>query len=187
MQVNNIIRNCAVLLDDEQFLSELDSSSDLSEQSSTIKNKLLECVNIVNRKIATQYFPIKLKKVSNTNNNKIKLSSLSNEKIIDILHVCENNVKIGFNVENGYIVTESGGKMTITYSILPKTVQYNDSIDYYENKISDYVFAYGVVSEYLYIMGNTVDAQVWENKFVEGVRGVTTRNREIVMPVRSWY
>lgn len=187
MQVKNIIRNCAVLLDDDQLLSELDSTEEMSAQCASIKNKLVECVNIVNKKIATLYCPIKQKKVLLSNSTKISLSNISNEEIIEILQVCVDNEKISFSVENGYLLPKTNGYMTITYNILPKTLKYDDNISYYYNKVNENIFAYGVVSEYLYIMGNCVDAKMWEEKFSSLVSGFTTRRREIVMPVRGWY
>ncbi len=186
MQVNKIIRNCAVLLDDEELLAELDLNADMSEQCLSIRNKLVECVNIVNRKIATLYCPVKMKKVLKSNKNKILISDIIEGEIIEILQVLINNVKSAFYVENGYLITETSGNMTISYNILPKTIKYTDNIDYYNNKVNDNIFAYGVVSEYLYIMGNFVDAKMWEDKFVSGLSSIN-KHRDIVMPKRGWY
>lgn len=187
MLVSKIIRNCAVLLDDEEFLAELESADKMSDQCVSIKNKLVECVNIVNRKIATSYCPIKLKKVLKSNKNNIMISDISEEEIIEILQLSINGVKSVFSVENGYLIAESGGQMTITYTILPKTLTYTDNIDYYNNKVNDNIFAYGVVSEYLYIMGNFVDAKIWEEKFLKEMSNINSRHRDIVMPKRGWY
>lgn len=186
MQVKDIIRYCAVLLDDEQLWTELDSSN-LSSQNVAIKNKLLECLNIINKKIATKYCPIKNKKVLYSNNKKIILDTISDEKILNILYVYLNDVKIDFSVNNGYLTTNTCGTLTITYNILPKNLKYDDEINYYSNKITESVFAYGVVSEYLYIMGNTTEAKIWEEKFEDGLRDLSTFRRDIIMPARRWY
>lgn len=186
MQVKDIIRYCAVLLDDEQLWTELDSSG-LSSQSATIKNKLLECLNIINKKIATKYCPIKNKKVLYSNNKKISLDIISDEKILNILYVYLNDVKIDFLADSDYLTTNTCGLMTIIYTILPKNLIYEDEINYYNNKITESIFAYGVVSEYLYIMGNTTEAKIWEDKFEEGLRDMSTFRRDIIMPARSWY
>lgn len=187
MLVKNIIRNCAVLLDDETLLSEIDADQTLSTQNQSIVKKLVECVNIINRKIALSYISLKDKLVLNSNYNTINISDKTNKEIVEILSVYVNNSKGDFSFENGVLVTENVGVMTITYTYLPKTLVYSDNISYYYNKLDESVFAYGVVSEYLYIMGNVTDAKMWEEKFVSSISGAQRRKKDVLMPQRRWY
>lgn len=187
MKVKNIVRNCAVLLDDESLLADIDSTTTMSAQSQSIVNKLVECVNLINKNIATNYYVLKDKVVLKSNNNKISLATITNKEIIEILQVLINNVKSDFSVDSGYLFTKDTGTMTITYLYLPKTLTYTDNIDYYYNKVNESVFAYGVVSEYLYIMGNIVDAKMWEEKFVSSLSHSIKCRRDIIMPRRRWY
>lgn len=187
MKVKNIVRNCAVLLDDDSLLADIDSTTSISTQNQSIINKLVECVNLVNKKIATNYCVLKDKVVLKSNNNKISLSTISTKEIIEIIQVLINNVKSGFSVDGGYLFTNDTGIMTITYTYMPNSVVYTDNIDYYYNKVNESIFAYGVVSEYLYIMCNVVDAKMWEDKFNSALSQSTKCRRDIIMPRRRWY
>lgn len=186
LQVENIIRNSAVLLNDEQFLREYDLN-ELSAQSQTILDRFVECVNIINRQIATKYCPIKNKKVLKSNNGKILLSLITSEEVIEITQVLLNDDKIMFTIENGYLVTNTQGVLTFYYNIMPKTLTKSDVINYYYNRVNENIFAYGVVSEYLYIMGNIDEAKIWEEKFENAISSAGTIRKGVIMPQRRWY
>lgn len=186
MQVKDIIRNCAVLLDDTKLLNDIDTE-ELSAQSQKIVNTLMECLNSVNRKIATVYFPLKNKKVLFSNNLSFSLSSITNEEIVEITQVLINGYESDFEVIDSQLFTKTAGQLTITYTYMPKTISYGENINYYNNGLSANIFAYAVVSEYLYIMGNVTEAKLWDEKFKESILDCSRHRKEIIMPSRGWY
>lgn len=148
--------------------------------------KLLLAINMVNNTIASLYFEIVESKVINCKNGKISYPSITTNEIVEIKNIYDN---VGLPIK--YKVLADGvhtidGLCKIVYSYLPQEVDEDDNINYY-TKVNSTLFAYGVVAEYLFLIGNINEAYVWDNKFKEEILSLIKTKKNINMPIGRWY
>lgn len=184
MKVKDILRNCAIVLDDTELLKCIDENT-FSEQDKQTRDMLLECCNLVNIRIASEYIVLKDVVEISCKNGKISIYEISDKKVYDILSVKNNGYPVQFVIRNGYLVT-GYENVSVEYSFLPQKLNIDDDINCYLGKVNERVFAYGAVSEYLAIKGNIDDSNYWNTKFVSALSRSYTKHREIIMPNRRW-
>ena len=184
MKVKEILKNCAVLLDDLTLYKCIEKG-EYTPQENEIKDLLIECTNLTNARIASEYVFLKEEVEKQTQNGEIFLKDLSDKRVYDVVGVKKEGYSVKFSVKNGYLYTESGN-IKIEFAYLPEKHAIDDTIDYYSGRVSERVFAYGVVAEYLTIKGNVDDANVWNEKFVSALSQSYKKHREIIVPRRRW-
>ena len=182
MKVREIIRKCAVLLDDKKLSDSINSGECTAQQQETI-DLLLECMQLVNSRIAGDYLLLKDIKNIKTSTDILSLSKITNNNLYKVIKVKKNGYPISFRVMSGCLYAQSGN-LEIEYAYLPEVVSIEDSIDYYSGKISERIFAYAIVSEYLSIKGNIDEAELWENKFRKAISFSLAKHKEIVIQPR---
>ena len=187
MEVNKILKLCATFLQLKNLDKVIDNSEYLLENDNEDLMLLLESLNLVTNLIATDYMNlIQSKKLKNTS-GKVKFSDIhsgSIYKIIKVKNCYGENIPFR-TIADG--IECSTGDIVVTYSYFPKYYSYNDNIDEFGMGLTERVFAFGVVSEYLFIKGNSDDASVWEDRFKNGMRNIVRHRHEVVMPKRRWW
>lgn len=149
-------------------------------------NLLVDCVNLTNSNIATNYVRLYGSVEVNNVGGEILYSKITNKTIYEIICVKNSNgVKVGFSLTGSGIKTENG-KVVVTYTYFPDNVQYEDAINEYQLKINERNFVYGVISEYLYVKGVFDEAQIWEDKFKIEMRSLLRSQRNISLKQRRW-
>lgn len=201
MLVKDIIKKSAEILELDELLDYYkngNSITDTSEESvsdsdngtlkdiKTLINKLLLCVNLTNNTIASQYFEIVGNINVNCGDGVIPYSTISTKEIVDIKYVldCNGNKKKFSVLADGVHVPT--GNLNIIYSYLPDEVSENSTIDYY-TKIGCVLFSYGVVAEYLFLIGDIESAYSWDKRFKEELFSLSRPRRSIDLPSKRWY
>ena len=185
MEVKNIIKKVCNLISDEVLLSAIESGTFTEEQQKDI-NLLVECVNLTNINIATNY--VKLIDVVSVDNysGQIYYQSISQRHIFNILSVKnERNKEVDFEF-NGTGISADKGKIKIKFTYFPEDVDFYDEIKNYPMKISERDFVYGVLSEYLYAKGVFDEAKIWEERFKNEMQSKMRNQKQINMRVSRW-
>lgn len=187
MILKNILTTSALLLDDPELAKAISvgSSADATIQEKI--NLLIECTNQINSLIATDYIYL-FDTVAITTTGKYPLSRLSNNDIADIASVKDAiGNEVSFSVEGQQLCTISGNFNVKFAYYPPKLTTLTQVIDDYGHKINERIFAYGVVSEYLFIKGNIDDSQMWDSRFKQGILGCIRPKRGRIIKERGWY
>ena len=184
MKVKEILRNCAILLDDSTLASKVNTGV-FNTQENQVIQLLLDCIQLTNIRIASEHIYLKDLASVNVLNDEINLTDITTKKIFDIVSIKRDGYPVQFSIRGGKVYTKSG-KLDIEYTYLPESHDINSEITYYPCRINERVFAYGVVSEYLAIKGNIDDSAMWEDKFLRSISQLYAKHKEIIMPKRRW-
>jgi len=186
MEINKILRTSATMLqlkNIEEIFRNVDTINDVDNEDLEL---LLNCINLVCNTIATDYINIV---DSNTVNNTglVKWKDISNSPIYKII-----KVKNCYGQTIPFVVTQDGlecekGTIKIIYTKFPKEYSYNEQIKEFNSLLTERIFAMGVVSEFLFIKGNSDDASVWEDRFKNSMRNIVRTQKEVKLPKRRWW
>lgn len=181
MQVKDIIKLACAFTENEELVSGIENNNLTSDQT-LIVDCLVNCFNLVNNEIATQYIPYLKKETFQTNGFKIYFSSFTGDvnEIISVKDKKGKNIK--YKIFDNYIVAVAS-EVEIVYSTKPQVLSISSTIT---SLIPERVFAYGIAREYYFIQTLFDDANVWENRFKESLKVLSRKKSDISMPVRRW-
>ena len=187
MEVNKILRLSATMLqlsDIEEIFNNVNVIEDVDNEDLRL---LLNCFNLVSNSIATDYINL-TKSISVVNDTGlIEWSKIGDEQIYKVIKVKDSfGHKISFKITASGIVCEKGN-VTVVYCYFPKEYTYNSIMNDFTNELTERIFAMGVVSEYLFIKGNSNDASIWEDRFKNAMKNVVRVRKEIILPKRRWW
>lgn len=187
MLVKDIIKKSAKILEFDDVIDYYSTNPEtIPDEVSEKINKLLLAINLVNNTIASLYFEIVGSKVIDCKDGVIPYSSITTNEIVEIKNIYENNgLPIKYKVLSDGVHVASG-LYKIVYSYLPSEVDEDDNINYY-TKVNSTLFSYGVVAEYLFLIGNINDAYIWDNKFKDEILSLIKTKKNINMPIGRWY
>lgn len=184
MKVKEILKNCAILLDDLALAKSMETG-EYTAQEGEVRDLLLECCHFANTRIASEYIFLKDEVEIFSSNGVVSLDKITSKNLLDIISVKKDGYPITFTVRSGALYAQSGN-LLIQFAYLPEKPNLNGEIGYYPGRINERVFAYAIVSEYLAIKGNIDDSNMWNEKFESCISKIYVKHREIVMPKRSW-
>lgn len=187
MLVKDIIKVSAEYLDLKNIKDYVENKIEINEEIDQEINTFLLAINMVNSGVASSYFELVLsKELMPDSNNKISYEKIDDRGVIEIRKVRDKSgSKLDFKVMPGGVILEDCCVCDIEYSYFPSPVKYDDNIDYY-SKINKYIFAMGVVAEYLYLKGNIDDAYSWDKRFKNYMMNLNRPRRSILIPGRRW-
>ena len=185
MEVKEIIKNTASILNLKKIIDYLNGEIELSGEIETELSNLVLAVNMTNNNIATNYFEL-VDKVKVYNNEEVLLYSLiSNKDIIEIKKVYNSNgEEINFDLTSRGIAT-SKGNVVIEFSYFPNSLKIEDTIDYY-TKINTLTMSLGVAGEYSFLKGAVDDAYMWDKRFKSNLFSLLRPKRNVKIPARRW-
>lgn len=188
MKVQKIIQNALTLINQPEtyfFISGGDVDL-LNDNDKNTYNTLMACVNLTNNILASEYYPLR-ETISLTSNGKVSYSELGTNLIINQIFKVESNGKsVSFKEYPTYIETVAGD-IKIYFSYVPKEIIHiTENINCYPTKLTERIFAYGVVSEYYFIMGMYDDASIWDARFKNSLSTVLKPKHEIKIKSRLW-
>lgn len=187
MRVEDILKQVLTLLNDIDTYDRINHGNlNVMQDNDKLTFKtLLNCINLTNNLIASEYYLLK-DSSEVYSNGKIPFSSISRTTISEILKVEAMGQSVSFKAFSNHIETVNG-LVKVYYSYLPKQVNYvSDNIDCYPAKLSERIFAYGVISEYCFVMGMYDDASVWDSRFKSSLQTILRPKHEIKIKQRLW-
>ena len=187
MLVKDIIKVGAEYLDIKDVIDYVENKIELNDEIEQEINTFLLAINMVNSGIASSYLELVMsKELLPDSNNKISYDKIDSRGVIDVRKVQDKSgAKLDFKVMPGGVILDENCLCEIEYSCFPAPVNFDDEINYY-TKINKYIFAMGVVAEYLYLKGNIDDAYSWDKRFKNYMLNLKRPRRNIIMPSRRW-
>ena len=189
MLVKDIIKKACKLINLSDVLEYLNDETGTITQSDEVSeklDKLLLSVNLTNNTLSSQYFEISDCAVCDNSNGVVSFGNITSKNIVEIKKVTDvENKDIEYKVLSDG-VHSAYKSLKIYYTYIPSDVIISDNINYYL-KLSEITFAYGVVSEYLFLIGDLDEASIWDEKFKNILFAISRPRRNIVMPSKCWY
>lgn len=178
---NEIGINQLFQLSSENITEDMDF---LNSQSKKDLRLCLDCLNIVNTIISTEYYPfIKTENIEITN-CEFDIENLS-QKLYKIKVITQNNQKADYKLENGKILAKNG-KYEIKYSFIPQEVDFNSTVETLNGKFSILTFAYGVCYQFCLIKSMMQETEFWKEKFENSLNINTKKFGSIYVKNRRW-
>ncbi len=186
MTVKDIIKLVCEFVGEKEILSKLNSTEAVSytDREQEKLDLMLQCFNLVNQEIASDYLPFLTKEEIDIKNSILNYSEL--EKTVVNVYEVKNRfgTSLRFRLFPNYLEI-SGHAKSIVYSYLPDDKALTDNVEML-NGLSARVYAYGVASEFLLIDGLSEDAEIWEERFKESLFVLSRKRGEHILPRRSW-
>ncbi len=180
MTVREILKLAASCLGESEQFGSLDG--DLQTEAA---QELLDCYNVVENEIATDYFPLKSLQTFDVKDGKLLYSDFSPSPVVDVISVrdrCGN--KLRFRCFTDHCETENG-EVTVLFTYAPAKKQIGEDSDY-GGKVSARLMAFGTVSEYLLRTGRYEAAKLWAIRYRDCLRAAGILRRSLSVRSRRW-
>lgn len=192
MEVKEILKLACIflskedLLEDEYFLEEVDETYVEDEFRQKEIDKLLNCLNLIYDEIAKDYIPLIYEQNIEFEDGKFFYSNLE-KRIFDIYSLkSQSGRNLKYKIFPMYIFSPSKSGI-LTYSYQPEKLTLEGKIDFFDTKIPERVFAYGVAMEYSFIVSLSDEASIWEKRFKDSLLTAMRKKSVITMPSRRWF
>lgn len=182
MEVKSIIRKVLEILQNVDLYSRItsnDATITLTSEEILERDIIIDCINLVQQNIATNYFNLIDTFQINNTYDVLPYSKISTLQIFNIISVKNTkNEVLKYTLKPSGIVTNKCD-IVIKYAFFPKDVTINDNITTFPIGVSERIFVYGVVSEYMFVKGNIDEYNVWQNKFETEIENVKNNAKKI--------
>ncbi len=185
MTVKDVVKIVCEFVGEREILAKLkDSESVLDEREQEKLDIMVNCFNLVNQEIASDYLPYLYKENVDHEGAIINFSDLT-KVVINIIEI-KNRFGLNLQFKNFSNYVEVVGKPKyVVYSYLPEDLNLSSDVEFL-NGLSARVFAYGIASEFLLVEGLSEDAEIWEERFKESLFVLSRKRGEHRLPKRSW-
>ncbi len=186
MTVKEILKLVCEFVGEKELMAKLQAEVLSVEQREQEKlDCMVRCFNLVNQEIASDYLPFLTREEVDAQGPILNFSTL--KKTVVNIYEIKNKFGVSLKFKNYPNFVEVSGKpKTVTYSFLPDELSLDDEVE--KNcGLSARVYAYGVASEYLLIMGVGDDAEIWETRFKDSLFVLSRKRNEHILPRRSWF
>lgn len=184
MLISKILYLAGSYLGDKEIVETVSDNNASNEEYDLIL-PYLKLLNVVQDRIATEYFPITTSEVIDTTSQVFKFANLS-KRLYKLIKVLKDGKVVRFSLKDGGILLPEG-KYEIWYQYLPTPLVYSDhEIDDFDGKISDRIFALGVASEYCLLNGMYETSNYFEEKFVNALNCLRLSANHKTLPKRRW-
>jgi len=185
MTVRDILKLVCEFVGERELATKLKIDQEFSAREQEKLNLMVNCFNLVNQEIASDYLPFLTKEEIDVDNSTLNFSNL--QKVVINIYEIKNRfgMNLKFKVFSNYVEIYGRAK-SIVYSYLPNDMSIDDEVEML-NGLSARIYAYGVASEYLLVDGISEDAEIWEERFKESLFVLSRKRGEHLMPRRSWF
>lgn len=156
----------------------------LNAQSEKDLRLILDCINITQMQICTDFHLLDCTDEIEVENKQILIDTLS-QKLYKIKSIMGNGEKIKYSFVGDKILLENG-KVSVKYAYVPKEVDFDDSIESHNGNLTLLSVAYGVCYHFCLIKGITDEAEKWQEKFEKSLTSNFKKISEIKIKPRRW-
>lgn len=167
--------------------SRLDVSAQTIEQAmeqDACCKTLLTCCNFVSDELYSDCALDCRTTVVQAANGLIDTSGLKMSKAVLLVDSLGNNVP--FRQTSSGLTVKSDGKYNLTYARLPCALSFASVIQLPNSKITDRIFIYGVIAEYLRITGDYLQSESYLGKFTRSLSAALASKTNARLPARRW-
>lgn len=161
-----------------------------TQNPTTAESKELDllclCFNFTNSIIAGEHIKLKRTILVETEDGMIDFGVFAPYKLNEILKVSDEfGASCVYKQFDSYLKTQTG-KLELMFSYYPAECDYDQTLSYYNAKLNDRIFAYGVASEYSFIKAMYDDATMWDARFKDALQVIGSKKSEIQIKKRRW-
>ncbi len=167
MLVESIVIEAATLLGSEQALAVKNYLEGKEGGDEALAQELLRCYNMVEREMASKYFPLKSLESFITTTGLLPISHLFHPLIQIIKVTDEEGNLLPYRTAFERLEVQAG-KVWVSYTYYPVAKKFGEHCAYRRQELV-HLFVYGIASEYCYKAGLYEEAELWERKYKEGV------------------
>ncbi len=148
-------------------------------------NLLLDCYNLVEEQISTDYYRLKHTQSFTVSNGVIECKEFKYNPlaILKVLDKFKNNVDLEIKPDGIYTSLKY---VEVTYSYLPSKKQIDGVSEFELTPISPRILAYGTVTEFCLIKGMYEEAVTWHNKFINSLTTAMANKKVKKIKDRKW-
>lgn len=169
------------------IVSQLDLSSQTLAQAMSQNadcNVILHCCNGVLEELFSEHAVDCRSTVVEAVNGVIDTSAL---KLCRALFLVDSSgVKSPFTYCSTGLNVSRDGRYNLTYARLPDKLDFETEIPLPNCKITDRIFIYGVIAEYLRVLGDVTLSDSWAEKYKQAVSCAAASKTDLRMPSRRW-
>lgn len=191
MKVKEIIARALRLTGRADAAETLETDSERSADVEEAIKTMLFCFNAVENELARNYFPLVFSEEVGTVEGKINYADLSYNPV-KITSVKSGGKPVGYRLKPQYIVlqrqyTAADADVSVEYNYIPSQKNIEDDSAFDGTEVGELLVAYGTVSEYCLINGESAAAALWESKYRDAIdRSRRTHRRKRYIPPRRW-
>lgn len=190
MKTKDILIDALLILQNNSLQEKLSLPSEemfLNQSEELDLRKLLKGLNQVYTEVCLAYFP--LVKVENVNvvDGEFALSDLT-KTILDIISIQDSNGNhVKYTQKLGGINMSSETRTAeITYTYFPPKLGLEDEIIMPTAKFVQDTLVFGTVAEYYLLVEDFLRANVWRDKFEDGIKNACRTSGKITLTERRW-
>ena len=182
MTVKEILLESANLLGvGEAVSARLDGSTDVGEKETGV---LLQCFNLVENQLATEYFPLKCEETVETQTGAIYFKDFK-RSILRVMKVEDRfGGSLSYKLFPEYLKTEAG-RVCVTYCYSPEEKSV-DGVSDFDALVTKRTFAYGIAAEYCMACGLYEESAVWERKYKNAIEAAYRMKPTKTLASRRW-
>ncbi len=144
--------------------------------------KLVQCCNLTLEKLYSVATALQSVEVSATDGF-VDLSALNLDRVISLTYLGKN---VPFRYGKEGICVKNDGKYTLVFAAKAPKLGWTDQVILPSPRISERIFAYGIIAEFFYSLSDFSLAKIWENRFEDALHTVTLKTSSLTMPVGRW-
>lgn len=177
MTIKEIIKLCNQMAD-------LEVSESCFESDTLDKNaqKLVQCSNLALEKLYAVATALQSAEVVATHGF-IDLSALNMDRVISLTYLGKN---VPFRYDKRGLNVKDDGKYTLVFATKAPRLSWADEVVLPSPRISERIFAYGIIAEFFYSLSDFSSAKVWENRFENALHTIALKTSSMTLPVGRW-
>lgn len=187
MLVKNIMADAALLLNRSDVATYIsDGTSDDATDSETQKNLLLYAYNNVIDEIASEYYPLKITETHEPESGIVNFSDLTYNlySVLSVKDIKGNNVD--YQLFSDRLECDCPF-VVIEYCRAPEAAAESDNCILDNSPIGARIIAYGLASEYCLMRGRFEEAELWQNRYQDGLEGALFSKKKLKIKARRWF
>lgn len=161
------------------------SDNDTTASSNSVVAKIITCCNFVLEELYSDYATAISKTTVTVTNGVANTTALNLNRVISLVSADGFDAKYRYT-ENGLEV-ERDGTYNLTYAKLPQTMSWQSNVPLPSPRITERIYAYGVIAEYYSVVGDYDNARLWKNKFTTALQAASVKTSNLTMPVWRWF
>ena len=146
---------------------------------------ILDCINIVQTRVSTEYFENYYEEEIAVENNEYDIDNLS-QKLFKITAITRNNIMQFYKMVGDKLTLDSGNYL-IKYAFIPADKGFDETVENHSGKMTILSFCYGVCSEYCLIKGLYDEAEMWQKRFDSSLKHNFRKINGIYLKSRRWF
>ena len=156
----------------------------LNSQSEKDLKLILDCINIVQMQVSTDFHSLLFEEEIEVSNGKFSIENLS-QKLYKVKQISQNDEQIKYLFVKDEIML-GDGKYKIKYAYVPEDVGFDSTLETHNGNLTILSLAYGVCSQFCLIKGIADEGQVWQEKFEKSLLSNFKKIGEIKIKPRRW-